>query len=73
MRVEENWIPIDEEMPPLDTYILVSFENYPLISIGEYTKYGDGFRFVSAMTEQPYIDMNIFVNAWMPLPHCYGQ
>ena len=63
-----NWIPIEEKLPEDDNYILLSFSNFGLPEVG---RYEDG-SFYAGDDDKPLNKIGIFVNAWMPLPKCYG-
>lgn len=68
-----KWIPIyDDQRPQNGQCVLVSFENYPLPTIADYRKKGDGGYFCSTGgTDVKFSDIGLFVNAWMPLPEPY--
>lgn len=63
-----EWIPIEEKLPADDNYILLSFSNFGLPEVG---RYEDG-SFYAGDDDKPLNKIDIFVNAWMPLPKCYG-
>ena len=63
-----NWIPIDERVPEDDNYVLLSFSNFGVPKVG---RYEDG-KFYAGDDDSPLIDVGVVVNAWMPLPKCYG-
>ena len=66
-----GWIPIEEGLPPINEYILLSFENFPLPSIGIYHEKDEGGW---AFFDEGDDDLNwigAVVNAWMPLPERY--
>ena len=69
-----NWIPIDEKLPDPDKYILVSFENFSLPMIGRYTvDDDDGGTFRVGDENESFIEHDLYVNAWMPLPEPYKE
>lgn len=71
-KKENVWIPVSERVPDSDDYILVSFENFTIPSIGRYEvdKDGNG-AFYPGDEEKSYVSFGVFVNAWMPLPEPY--
>ena len=70
-----GWIPLDEEhLPENGEYVLVSFANYSLPSIGRFDvdEDGDG-AFYPGDEDYTYSSVGVFVNAWMPMPKSYGE
>jgi len=74
-----GWIPIDEKLPDVDEdgcsdYILISFENWSLPTIGMYVvdENGDG-AFHGSDEERTLASYGFVVNAWMPLPENYKE
>lgn len=76
-----GWIPITERLPevrkdPYDKisysdYILISFANCPLPSIGRYEQYQDGSgAFFDGDEPKPLSKHGFIVNGWMALPRC---
>lgn len=58
-----------DEPPSNDRYILLSYENFPMVDIGRYE--GDdeyGGEYFAGDDERPLAEFNIFVNAWAELP-----
>lgn len=69
---KESWIPIEEKLPPQDTYILLSFSNYTMPVIGRYEEDENGNgNFYDGDDEPPLISYELYVNAWQPLPENY--
>lgn len=67
-----KWIPIAEKLPEPGEYILLSFENFIKADIGRYEKDEDGSgAFYPGDEDESYTSVNLFVNAWMPLPEPY--
>lgn len=67
------WHPIDPEdvstFPKTDDYLLLSFENYSLPTIGRCEGDDDeGFKFFDGDDDKTLASYGLFVNAWMPLP-----
>lgn len=71
---ENGWIPVSEKLPESNDYILVSFENYALPSIGRYEADEDGGgAFYPGDKDRSYASFGAFVNAWRPLPEPYKE
>ncbi len=68
-----EWIPISEQLPEDESYILVSFENATMPDIARYEENDEGGTFYPGDDEKSYSSYGIFVNAWMPLPEPYKQ
>lgn len=68
-----GWIPVEEDAPPNDDYILVSFENFPIPDIGRYEVDDKGGAFYPEDEDESYVSFGLFVNAWMPLPEPYKE
>ena len=67
-----GWIPVTERLPVDDKYIMISFENFTLPDIGRYEADKDGNgAFYPGDDEKSYVEYDLFVNAWMPLPEPY--
>ena len=70
-NVPGKWIPITEQTPEDEGYILVSFENYTGLDIARYEEDDEGGRFYPGDDDEAYSKCGIYVNAWMPLPELY--
>ena len=69
-----GWIPVTERLPEDDKYIMISFENSTLPDIGRYEADKDGNgAFYPGDDEKSYVEYDLFVNAWMPLPEPYRE
>lgn len=69
-----NWIPIDERLPDPDKHILVSLFNFSLPMIGRYTvDDDDGGTFRVGDEDESFVEHDLYVNAWMPLPKPYKE
>lgn len=69
-----GWIPVTERLPEDDKYIMISFENSTLPDIGRYEADKDGNGvFYPGDDEKSYVEYDLFVNAWMPLPEPYME
>ena len=71
--VKDKWIPVEERLPENADYILLSFANFSLPVIGRYEEDPEGGAFYlgDCDEEDTCISMNLFVNAWRPLPEPY--
>lgn len=68
-----GWRRINEDdastFPQTDDYILLSFSNYGLPSIGRCEGNEDeGYTFYDGDDDKSLASYGLFVNAWMPLP-----
>lgn len=67
-----SWIPVEDQLPENDDYILLSFENFDIPLVGRYEPDEDGGgKFYVGDDEENCISVDLFVNAWMPLPEPY--
>ena len=70
-----GWIPInpDDEstFPKDDSFILLSFTNYPICSVGQYKTDKEGGAFYLASNFKSCLEHGFIVNAWQPLPEPY--
>lgn len=71
--MEMKWIPIEEEEPTTDDYVLISFLNYPGLDIGRYEADDESGTFYPGDEDTPYGKYGLIVNAWMPLPERYTE
>ena len=74
---EDGWIRIDPDLPMEeqtlpddDTYVLLSFSNYPLPTVGLCKKDEGGCSFFAGDDDIPLASAGIVVNGWQPLPKC---
>ena len=73
-QAKQFWIPIAERLPETDDYILISFENFNVPQIGRYEADEDGGgEFYPGDEDFTYKSIDLYVNAWMPLPKPYRQ
>ena len=70
---KDGWIPIDEKLPPDDSFILLSFSNFSVPIVGRYEETEDGGNFFAGDEDEPLISQDLFVNAWMPLQKPYEE
>lgn len=69
----EKWIPVSECLPEDGRWVLLSFENAPLPSIGCLSQEEDGrLAFTDGFTNG-FTDHGFIVNAWMELPKPYKE
>ena len=73
----DDWIPVnpddEDTFPKNDDYVLVSFSNWDVVSIGRYEVDEDGGAFYPGDEDKSYASMGVFVNAWRPLPKPYRE
>lgn len=71
---ESSWIPVEERLPDPDEYLLVSFENFSVPMVGRYTVDDeDNGTFRVGNSNETFVEHDLFVNAWMPLPEPYKE
>lgn len=69
-----NWIPVEEQLPEPDRYILVSFENFSMAMVGRCTvDDNDSGTFRIGDEDDSFMQNDLYVNAWMYLPKNYGS
>ena len=67
--MEQRWIPIEEQIPKEDEYILLSFENFSIPVIGRF----ENGAFYAGDEDESLVKQDMHVNAWMPLPEPYRK
>ncbi len=72
-REQHQWIPVTEQLPEPETYVLVSFSNFSLPIIGRYAENEEGGAWFAGDEDEPLVSQDMFVNAWMPLPEPYKE
>ena len=70
---KHQWIFIEERLPEPEKLILVSFDNFDLPMIGRYTEINGGGVFHVGDSDESFIEHDLYVNAWMPLPESYRK
>lgn len=72
-HMNDGWIPVERRFPDNAEYILLSFTNFSLPMIGRYEEDPEGGAFYLGDCDEDdtCISMNLFVNAWRPLPEPY--
>lgn len=76
LPAEQEWIPVEYEIPPTSDYVLLSFANFSQPMPGRYEcdKDGSGAWYVGDCDEEDTcVANNLFVNAWQPLPKPYRE
>ena len=71
-----QWIPVEEQLPETNDYVLLSFANFLLPAIGRFDtdEDGGGAWYLGDDDEKDTcISIGLFVNAWMPLPEAYKE
>ena len=69
---KHQWIFIEERLPETEKPVLVSFDNFDIPMIGRYTEDEDGDGvFMVGDEDESFIEHDLQVNAWMPLPEPY--
>lgn len=71
--MEKYWIDVDEKLPPVDEYILLSFANFSVPRVGRYEEDEDGGAFYVGDDDESCVSHGVIVNAWMPLPKQYKK
>ena len=72
-REKHQWIPVTEQLPEPETYVLVSFSNFSLPIIGRYDENEEGGVWFAGDENELLVSQDLFVNAWMPLPELYRE
>jgi hypothetical protein len=71
---ENGWIPVDERLPDPDKYIAILLDNCDIPAIGRYTVDDEGGgTFRVGDQDESFLELNLFVDAWMPLPKRYEE
>ena len=71
---ENGWIPVSERLPDQDKYIAISLDNCDIPAIGRYTVDDEGGgTFRVGDQEESFLELNLVVNAWKPLPEPYKE
>lgn len=69
---KHRWIPVEEQLPEDEDYILLSFSNFSVPLVGRYEADEDGGgAYYVGDDETSCVRHGLFVNAWMPLPESY--
>lgn len=74
LKEENRWIPLDEELPEPEKYILLSLANFSMPLIGRYEVDDDeGGSFYEGDESTTLSEQGLFVNAWRCLPDPYKE
>lgn len=75
LPAENEWISVEYELPVDDRFVLLSFDNFLKPLVGRYEQSDDGGAWYvgDCDGEDTCTANDLFVNAWMPLPKCYGE
>lgn len=65
-RSKHSWVPVAEQLPEPEELVLLSFENYTAST-------DDGGTFRVGDDDESFIEHDLYVNAWMPLPEPYRK
>ena len=68
-QYKDGWIPVEEELPETDKYILLSFSNFSIPCVGRYEEDENGGAFYVGDDDESCVSQDMFVNAWQTLPH----
>lgn len=71
---ENGWIPVSEGLPDPDQYIAIALDNCDTPAIGRYTVDDEGGgTFRVGDQNESFLELNLIVNAWAPLPKLYKK
>lgn len=75
LKRKDRWIPVEyeEQKPPQDRYILLSFSNFSVPVIGRHEEDDGGGAFYAGDDEETCSQQYLVVNAWRPLPEPYRE
>ena len=71
---ENGWIPVSERLPEPEKYIAILLYNCDIPAIGRYTVDNEGGgTFRVGDQEESFLELDLFVKAWSPLPGPYKE
>lgn len=75
LKRKDRWIPVEDEeqKPPQDRYILLSFSNFSVPVTGRYEEDDGGGAFYAGDDRETCSQQYLVVNAWRPLPEPYRE
>lgn len=70
---KHQWIPVENELPTTNDYVLLSFENFTAPLVGRYEQDENGGAWYLGDCDEgdTCVANDLFVNAWMMLPEKY--
>ena len=68
---KHRWIPVEERLPELGEYVLISFSNFSVPAIGRYDEDEEGGAWFIGDETESLVSQDMFVNEWMSLPEPY--
>ena len=68
---KHSWILVEERLPELGEYVLISFSNFSVPAIGRYDEDEEGGAWFIGDETESLVSQDMFVNAWMSLPEPY--
>lgn len=71
VHTNDGWIPVERRLPESTDYILLSFSNFSLPTVGRYEEDSEGGAFYLGDDEETCVSQGLYVNAWRPLPEPY--
>lgn len=73
-KQNDGWISIDKRLPSTSNYILLSFSNFTIPTVGRYEVDEDGSgAFYIGDEIETCLSQDLFVNAWQQLPKPYKE
>ena len=75
LKRKDRWIPVEyeEQKPPQDRYILLSFSNFSVPVVGRHEEDDGGGAFYAGDDGETCSQQYLIVNAWRPLPEPYRE
>ena len=66
---KHRWIPVEERLPELGEYVLISFSNFSVPAIGRYDEDEEGGAWFIGNETESLVSQDMFVNACRCLSH----
>lgn len=70
---KHEWIPVEEKLPEPEKLVLLSFETSSVLAVGRYIVDVDDNGTFRVGDDEDFIELDLHVNAWMPLPEPYRE